>query len=150
MDKKIIIALIFGFFGITIEIFFTAISDLFQKIRNKEKHDFSLEGKSYIWMFFIYSLIPILFDFGYPMVKDFNIFLRVFIYGIIILIVEFITGFLLEFFTGECPWKYTKGINLLGYVRIDYIFFWMFFGFIIEKIYLILNNQIVDVTNIIN
>jgi uncharacterized membrane protein len=93
-------------------------------------------------MFFIYALISPLFDFGYPKLKKFNIFFRVFLYSVIILAIEFSLGFLLEKIIGKCPWEYTTGLTFLGYIRLDYIFFWMIFGYLIERIYLLLNSVI--------
>ncbi len=142
MNKKILIAIIFGLFGSTTEIFFTAFSKLFSSIITQNNLDFSLKGESYVWMFFIYSLISPMYDIGFPKIKNHNVIIRVALYGIIILTIEFIMGFLLEFFLGKCPWEYTSGIIFFGYIRLDYIFFWMFFGFIIERFYLLLNNRI--------
>jgi hypothetical protein len=142
MKKKLLIALLFGAIGTTTEIFFTAGSTILTSIKQHTTIDWTLKGESYVWMFFIYSLIAPLFNFGYPKVKNLNIFLRIFIYAVIILFVEFIMGFLLNLLIGKCPWEYTTGITICSYIRLDYIFFWMGFGFIIEKLYLLLNNTI--------
>ena len=142
MKKKLLIALIFGSLGITTEVFFTAFSKLIQDFYMGNDLDLSLKGESYVWMFFIYCLIAPLFDLGYPKIKNLNILIRMLIYGAIILSVEFIMGFILDMIVGKCPWEYTSGITFFGYIRLDYIFFWMIFGFIIEKVYIVLNKRI--------
>jgi len=136
--KKLLISVIFGIFGIAIEVLFTALHPVF----TGKDFSWSMQGKSYLWMFFIYAMIKPLFDFGYPVLKKYNILLRVFIYSVIILLIEFITGFFLEQITGTCPWKYKEGLTFFGYIRIDYIFYWMIFGYIIEYIYLLLDNVV--------
>ncbi len=138
IKKSILISIIFGLLGIFVEISFTAFSTVF----TDKGINWSLEGKTYVWMFFIYALIKPLFDIGYPKVSKLNVLIRIFIYSIIILLIEFISGFLLETLIGICPWKYNRGLTFLGYIRLDYIFFWMLFGYIIEYVYLFLENVI--------
>jgi len=138
LKKTILISIIFGLLGITIEVIFTAFYPLF----SSEQFSWSLEGNSYIWMFFIYALINPLFELGYPKVKNYNIIIRLLIYSSIIFAIEFSMGFILEKLTGKCPWEYSTGLTFFGYIRLDYIFFWMVFGYLIEKIYLLLNRVI--------
>ena len=61
-----------------------------------------------------------------------------------IYIVECSTGFLLEQITGKCPWEYTSGWHLLGYIRLDYFPSWLAFAFIIESLYLYLESKLLD------
>lgn len=126
---------VFGCLGITTEIFFTAASDFVAKIRKKEQPNWSLTGKSYIWMFFIYGSAAIFIPPVYEWSMQFPLIIRLLLYMLGIFTVEFITGWLLEITTGKCPWHYTNKWAIKGYIRLDYAFFWMFFGFMLETIY---------------
>jgi uncharacterized membrane protein len=129
LDRVISFAL-YGGLGITTEVFFTAISDL---INSGSFEDLSLKGQSYIWMFPIYGLASILFPFFFGMIKKWPRLARYIFYGVGILFVELIAGFLLEELTGRCPWEYQVGWHFQGYIRFDYLPLWVGFGVIIEE-----------------
>jgi len=139
MNKKLFNFIIFGCFGIAAEVFFTATVNFIHEIQQNLPHDYRLIGKSYIWMFFIYGAASMLFPPFYRLVSRHHLVVRLFFYGCGIFIVEFISGFLLEKITGVCPWHYTSGVNILGYIRLDYLPVWMFFGWLMERFYLIIN-----------
>lgn len=138
LKKTLLISFIFGLFGVTVEVFFTAFSPLF----SQDTFSWSLQGNSYAWMFIIYALTKPLFDLGYPFVSKFNILIRTLSYSLVVFLIEFISGLVLEKLTGSCPWKYVDGLTFLGYIRLDYIFYWMVFGYFIEYIYLFLQKII--------
>lgn len=119
--------------GMTTEVFFTAISDL---IASNSLDDLSLKGYSYIWMFPIYGSAALLFPFFFRLLKKWPHLVRYTLYGIGILVVELIAGFLLEQLTGKCPWEYQVGWHFQGYIRFDYLPLWMAFGAIIERFHL--------------
>lgn len=135
MEKRIgIKERVFGFvlyggLGITTEVFFTAIVDLI----NNDVDNLRLMGVSYIWMFPIYGSTSILFPIGFSVVKKYNRLLRYLVYGLGILLVELIAGFMLEQTTGKCPWEYQVGWHFGGYIRFDYLPLWMLFGAMIEE-----------------
>ena len=135
MEKRIgIKERVFGFvlyggLGITTEVFFTAIVDLI----NNDVDNLRLMGVSYIWMFPIYGSTSILFPIGFSVVKKYNRLLRYLFYGLGILLVERIAGFMLEQTTGKCPWEYQVGWHFGGYIRFDYLPLWMLFGAMIEE-----------------
>jgi hypothetical protein len=138
--KKLFLFCAMACVGITVEIFFTAIVDLIQMI-GTEDLNWRLKGQSYIWMFPIYGIAGIVFP---PLIKyigNFNVLLRLTIYATGILTVEFITGALLDFFTGQCPWEYNTGMHIIGYIRLDYFPLWAGFGLLIEKIILLLDSK---------
>ena len=138
MKKTLFLFAAFACLGITMEIFFTAIVDNFNAVQAGDAIDWSLTGKSYIWMFPIYGLAGIFFP---PIVNKIGhlfVLLRMCIYAIGILTVEFITGGLLDLITGSCPWDYTTGWHIMGYIRLDFFPFWAFFGLLIERVYLLL------------
>ena len=134
--------LFFGCFGITVEIFFTAISNLLNHTPLWGEPLWSLTGKTYVWMFPIYTLIPIAGGFLIDLFRKYPLLLRLLLYTSIIFIVEFITGFLLDQFTGKCPWEYTSGWHVMGYIRLDFAPAWMFFSFLIENLYRYLDKRL--------
>lgn len=142
MPKKIFLCLFFACFGVSTEVFFVAFTNLINQTPYCNEPLWSLTGKTYVWMFPIYASIPLIAAPIINKVKTWNIFLRLLFYTTLILIVEFSTGFLLEQFTGKCPWEYTTGWHLMGYIRLDYIPAWMFFSFLIEYLYLYIDRNL--------
>lgn len=135
MQSLLINFVVFTALGVTVEVLFTAISNFIISLK-KGKPNYALMGHSYIWMFFIYGSIAFIFPYLYNNVSELNLFIRLLIYGIGILIAEFIFGYILEKITGRCPWHYEKGLHIRGLVRIDYLPLWMVFAYLVEKIYL--------------
>jgi uncharacterized membrane protein len=132
MNQRLFLFIAMGCVGMTAEIFFTAITsqvNAFPEIEN-----WKLNGQSYIWMFPIYGLAGLAFPLILPKIQHLLFPIRMVIYALGILIVEFITGWLLDVFTGKCPWEYTTGWHVMGYIRLDYTPFWMLFGGLVEKI----------------
>lgn len=136
MGKKLFQLLFFACFGMTAEIFFVAFSNLISNTPFCNEPLYSLTGKTYVWMFPIYALIPFLLRFIYSKIAQYPILLRLFIYAFIIFCVEFLSGFLLKQITGKCPWEYTTGYHVCGFIQLEFTPFWMFFAFIIEYLYL--------------
>ncbi len=130
VKERVFSFVLYGGLGITTEVFFTAIVDL---INAGNFDDLSLKGVSYIWMFPIYGITSIVFPIGFNLLKKYNRLLRYLLYGIGILIVELIAGFMLEQTTGRCPWEYQVGWHFGGYIRFDYLPLWMLFGAMIEE-----------------
>lgn len=139
MNKKLIFYILFFIcFGITTEVFFTAITDFVAG-----EGSLRLMGHTYVWMAFIYALIPILFMNVYPKIAHFSLPIRLLIFVGVIYMIEFSAGFLLEQLTGSCPWEYTTGWHIMGYIRLDYALFWAGFGFLLERLFLFLE-ELVD------
>lgn len=126
----------------TVEIFFTATKVAVAQLLSKESLDWSLQGETYIWMFFIYACIPILFRLLYGLVDKLHVFYQAVIVVLIIFIVEFITGFALDMLLGKCPWEYTEGLHVMGYIRLDYAPFWFVFAVFVIGLYKILVRKI--------
>ncbi len=133
--------LFFGTFGITAEIFFTAFYNFFSGQIIANKPPLALVGYTYVWMIFVYMLIPVLFRYLLPYVIKYPTFIRLLIYVVAIYIVEFISGFVLEQITGSCPWEYTTGLHIMGYIQLYYFPAWLFFAFLIERMYLYLSQK---------
>lgn len=133
---SLIRALIFACFGVSAEILFTGLKyNLILPLFKHENVKWDLTGTSYVWMFFIYGIIPFIFPIVYHKIKHLPILLRAIIYSIICLGIEYFTGFILDITTGNCPWLYTEGLHLNGYIRLDYFPIWMLFGIITEKLW---------------
>ena len=120
-----------GCIGMTMEIFFTAIYGIVQETAEVPVR---LMGHSYIWMFPIYGLAGIIFPPVLKIIGHWNILLRMCVYAIGILAVEFATGWFLDLVTGQCPWEYKEGLHIMGYMRIDYFPFWAVFGLLVELV----------------
>jgi len=137
-SKPIIRSIIFACFGVSAEVLFTGLKYNIILLVFSGEIQWDLTGTSYVWMFFIYGSIPFIFPVIYHKIKNISILFRVIIYAIICLTIEYISGFILEILTGNCPWLYTEGLHLNGYIRLDYFPIWMLFGFITEKLWLYL------------
>jgi len=142
IPRNIILSFIFACIGITTEVFFTAIYELVKNAMANKEMDWSLTGKTYIWMFFIYASIPFLLQILEPFFIRFNLWIKAIFAVFIIYIVEFFSGWILELTTGACPWKYTEGIHLYGFIRLDYFLFWYVFALFILIINQSLNKRL--------
>ena len=120
---------VYGLAGLLIEIFWTGMGALFSG-------DFTLTGKTYIWMFFIYGLGVFLEPIHHKIRRE-SFLIRGFVWAILILIIEFITGFLLDSLIGICPWDYSQSttLTLYGYIRYDYLPAWFVAGLLFEKLH---------------
>lgn len=132
----------FGCIGITTEIFFTAIVDAINAVQAGGSINWRLMGNSYIWMFPIYGIAGIALPLVYDKLQHWPGVARWALYGVAILAVEFVTGWLLDVTTGRCPWEYTKGWHIMGYIRLDFYPLWVGFGIMIERIYLLLRKKL--------
>lgn len=120
----------YGFVGWALEVAFTALGDTVWA------RDRRLRGHSYLWMLPIYgggglvleALHDALASRGLPRWAR-SLAYTGGIYG-----VEFGSAALLNRVVGEVPWRYVKGINLRGYVRLDYAPFWYACGWLFESL----------------
>ena len=124
--------LLYGAFGWCFEILFTGIKHL---IRSGYK-DWSLIGKSYLWMFPIYGLAAFLFEPVHNLIRDIIWPLRGLIYVTGFYLVEFSAGWLLKIITGKCPWDYSHArYHFKGLIRWDYAPLWFGFCFVLEQVH---------------
>jgi len=133
----------FACFGVTIEVIFTAFSALFTQAPLCGKSLSSMAGTSYVWMIFIYGLIPVFGILLHDKAKPIPTWLRLPLYVVIVYAVEFISGWLLRCFTGNCPWHYTSGWNIMGLIRLDYFPAWLLFVWLTEQIYIFMNTRVI-------
>lgn len=129
LQQRIFLFCAMGCLGMTCEIFFTAFTGLYDGTMGVQ-----MKGHSYIWMFPIYGIAGIAFPILLKYIGNWNVLLRMCVYATGILIVEFITGWLLDVFTGQCPWEYKTGWHIMGYIRLDYFPFWAGFGLLVELV----------------
>ncbi len=134
---------VFASFGIAIEVFFTAAMAIVNRTPVCDKPLVALEGHSYVWMAFIYGLIPVLGVLFYNRVKDWPALFRLPFYVVIIYIVEFTSGYLLQITTGSCPWHYTSGLNIMGLIRLDYFPAWLLFVWLVERLYVFMDKRVI-------
>lgn len=133
--KEFLLKYIFyGLLGVTLEIFFTGFIALLN-------NDLTLEGKSYIWMFFIYGLAVFLEQI-HDRIRNRNILFRGFVYMILIYIGELITGSLIMALIGECPWSYTDNNSIKSIVSIKFMPIWFALGLFLERVHDFLNKKI--------
>lgn len=129
MNKKIYLYkyAIYGSLGICLEIFWTG----FRSLMNQ---DYTMEGRTYIWMFFIYGLAVFLEPI-HDRIRDQNFILRGFLYMVLIFITEFFTGLLLRTIIGKCPWNYTGNGSINGLITLSFIPLWFGLGLLLEKVH---------------
>jgi len=128
--------LFFGCLGITIEVLFTALKKTYQNTNKNTPIDRRLEWKSYVWMFVIYWLIPIVAPIIYKNMSDYWLVIRLLVYALIIICFEYICWFIIKQIIWKSPWYYTNWLHIHNLVRIDYIPLWMCFSYLIEHIYI--------------
>ena len=119
---------IYGLLGLCAEVLWNGFGALLSG-------DILLRGTTCIWMFPIYGLAIFLEPVHYR-IKHLPLVVRGGIYMILIFAVELISGLLLRWVLGTCPWNYVnKGMSLFGIITLDYAPVWMVVGIAFEKIH---------------
>jgi uncharacterized membrane protein len=118
--------LICGLAGWCMEIVFTALGSFSQ-------NDLRFIGNTSLWMFPIYGMASLIGPI-YEKIGDMPTILRSLIYGVCIMLGEFVSGSILRLFAA-CPWDYSNALyNFQGLVRLDYLPFWMAAGLVFERL----------------
>jgi len=112
MSRKVFIILFFACFGMTCEIFFVAFQNLINQTPLFEESLWSLTGKTYVWMFPIYALIPVLGKLLFEKLSKYPLLVRSLTYTTLIFLVEFSSGFLLEAITANALGN-TQAVGIL-------------------------------------
>lgn len=139
--KLLIYFLLFAVIGVAHEVFWTG---LFDSIKTKNSR---LKGRSSLWMFPIYGFvffIVLLVQWiyvGYPW------WFRGMMYAFLILLWEYVSGYIVKKLVGVAPWDYSKetpdGVgskkrfHIHGLVCLEYVPVWFIEGLIIEWLYLL-------------
>ena len=81
---------LFSCIGVAIEVFFTAISKLVTAWKEKKysKKSLRLMGYSYVWMFPIYGLIPLIAPFLLQEFANLHVLVRLLLYAIVLMGIE--------------------------------------------------------------
>lgn len=119
--------LIYGLTGLIMEVFWTGLGSLLQS-------NYALTGHTYLWMFFIYGL-GVFFEPIHDKIRTYHLVLRGLLWTVLIFLIEFLSGLLLQWIIGYCPWDYRKAtkLTLYGYIRLDYFPVWFIVGLLFEK-----------------
>ncbi|HET9752583.1 MAG TPA: hypothetical protein VFP52_06465 [Myxococcales bacterium] len=122
--------LAYGFVGWAVEVAFTGLSD------SVCLRDRRLRGHSYLWMLPIYGAGGLLLERLHDGLasRGAGRWGRALVYTAGIYGVEFGSASLLNRLIGDVPWRYVSGINLRGYVRLDYAPFWYACGWLFEPL----------------
>ena len=118
--------------GITLEVFWTSVLN---SIKTKNP---KLTGKTYLWMFPIYALVPFLYLLVLSQFQQTNIFIKGIIYMFGFYLLEFTSGYLIKKIVGVSPWDYENysikifgkryTSNFQGLICIQYAPIWYLYG----------------------
>jgi len=138
IEENIFFFVLFGIIGVSAEVFFVSITNIFKK------KDRCLKGHSSLWMFFIYGIVYLIILFGRTYFSDYSIFLRGLIYLVLIYALEFTSGSLLKKFKA-IPWDYRKDTkyNFRGIISLEFLPIWYVGGILYELLYLFLKSHLV-------
>ena len=126
---------LFACVGVGLEVIWTAVLDY---PKNKSLR---LLGQSYIWMFPIYGSIPLFLSLLYPRLAGLVLPARLAVYTVLLLMMEYATGWILRRATGACPWEAEyngKRWAIDGLIRLDYAPAWALACLLFERLYLAL------------
>lgn len=125
--------LIYGLAGWCMEVIWTGLGSFLSG-------DIFLNARTYIWMFPIYGM-AILFEPIHNRIRDWPVIIRGGVYTLLIFIIEYLAGWILQRFIGECPWNYGGSFfSIDGLIRLDYAPAWFLAGLFFEKIHDLLIN----------
>lgn len=127
---------LYGLTGFLIEVLWTGFGSLISG-------NLALTGTTYLWMFFIYGLAVFLEPIHNRIRRE-HFLIRGFIYVLLIYVIEFSSGFILDTLIGYCPWDYTASTRytFFGYIRLDYFPAWLFAGFLFERFHDFLDSRL--------
>jgi len=120
--------LFYGLIGWSGEIIFTGAGSLLIG-------SLKLSGHTYLWMFPIYGLAVFL-EPVHKRIRSLPWIIRGTILAGIILLAEYLCGWMLRFTIGICPWDYSLASRYMvdGLIRLDYFPVWFMTGLLFEKI----------------
>ena len=124
--------MIFGVLGWCAEILWTGVCSFLLG-------DAALTARTYLWMFPIYGLAGLSLPLFLAFRRYCPLWQRMGFYVFAIFAVEFITGWLLQWGTGICPWDYgDRPFSVMGLIRLDYAPLWAILGLFFERVALFL------------
>jgi uncharacterized membrane protein len=122
--------LAYGFVGWALEVAFTGLTDAF-RLRDRR-----LRGHSYLWMLPIYGSGGLILERMHERLVALGLprWARSVGYMTGIYALELGSASLLNRIIGDVPWRYLNGINVRGYIRLDYAPFWYGCGWAFESL----------------
>ena len=119
--------------GLAMEILFVAVID-------RKLHGWKLQGHTYVWMFPIYALVYPSLLYLYPRMAGLSFVWRGLLYTVLIFAVEYVSGWLLRWTTGLCPWDYSGKSRwaIQGVIRLDYAPGWFTASMVFEWFFRVL------------
>jgi hypothetical protein len=118
--------------GVATEVVFTSARD------SALRKDWSLQGRSYLWMFPIYGLAAFLFEPVHDSVRGRPWWQRAVVYSAGIMGVEYLAGTALHRSVGVVPWDYSGHGRFVvpgGATRLDYAPLWAVAGLGLERLH---------------
>lgn len=122
---------IYGFIGLTLEVTYTGLAALI-------RGDWSMPGFTFLVMLPIYGLAVFL-EPVHEKIRPLPWWERGLIYLFLIWLIEYLSGFLLQTFLGECPWNYKDALNIQGFITLRMAPEWFFAGLGFEFLHKVLN-----------
>lgn len=121
--------ILYGVCGIIAETVWTGLGSLFYG-------DLRLKSTTYLWMFPIYGMM-ILLEPLHNIIRKEAFVVRGLIYMLFFFAGEFVTGGILKYIIGLCPWDYGNEKYSLagGVITLRFIPVWFLFGFVFEFIH---------------
>jgi Putative ABC-transporter type IV len=127
--------------GVATEVVFTSARD------SVLRRDWSLKGRSYLWMFPIYGLSAYLFEPVHDALRERPWWERAVAYSVGIMGVEYLSGSAIKRLVGAVPWDYSgHGRFVLpgGATRLDYAPLWAVAGLALERMHDAMDNVTVS------
>jgi uncharacterized membrane protein len=120
--------IVYGLLGLCAEV-------LWNGFRAMLSGDILLRGTTCIWMFPIYGLAVFL-EGVHCRIRHLPLIVRGGIYMVLIFAVELISGLLLRWVLGVCPWNYeNRALSVYGIITLDYAPIWFLLGIMFEKLH---------------
>jgi uncharacterized membrane protein len=118
--------------GVAAEVAFTGARD------SALRRGWSLQGRSYLWMFPIYGLAAFLFEPMHDAMRSRPFWERAVVYSAGIMGVEYLSGTALKKVVGVVPWDYSGHGRFVvpgGAARLDYAPVWAVAGLGLERLH---------------
>lgn len=117
----------YGLAGLVVEVIYTGLASLLAG-------DLSMHGFTFLVMFPIYGLTVFL-EPVHDHLRAYPWWTRGLIYLAAIWTVEYVSGALLHFLLGKCPWDYQDALNINGYITLKMAPEWFLAGLGFEKLH---------------
>jgi len=122
--------MIYGLGGIALEVIYTSLAE------SVTSRDWTLKGRSYLWMLPVYGLIVFLYEPAHDLIRAYPWLARAAIWSLGFTAVEFAAGLLIQKVVGQVPWDYSeKRFAINSLIRWDFFILWAVVGLALEPIH---------------